>query len=177
MTLGLMQVARKIPFDDPQTMDYVRIGYVTCQLLCFAVYYYTAFKIRQRNDLTILKYVEPPSLSKPEGGNLVTTTHKDYDLSKVTEGVRQVLLGCAMMGFLHLYMKYTQPLFLQSIMPLKGLYDAKIIQIHLLGKEATGDLKRPFKSGGLMGSASDPQTDKAAIKEAEKKAKAGKKDD
>ena len=53
-----------------------------------------------------------------------------------------------MMGFLHLYMKYTQPLFIQGIMALKGLYDAKLIQIHIFGKPATGDLKRPFKAGG-----------------------------
>ena len=57
-------------------------------------------------------------------------------------------IGLAMMGFLHLYLKYTQPLFLQGVMAIKGLYDAKLVQIHIFGKEATGDLKRPFKSGG-----------------------------
>ncbi len=30
------------------------------------------------------------------------------------------------MGFMHLYMKYTQPLFIQSILPVKGLYDSKV---------------------------------------------------
>lgn len=48
------------------------------------------------------------------------------------------------MGFMHLYMKYTQPLFIQGILPLKGLYDSKVLLIHLLGKPATGELKRPF---------------------------------
>lgn len=57
-----------------------------------------------------------------------------------------------MMGFLHIYMKYTQPLFIQGLMGLKNLYDAKLVQIHILGKPAEGDLKRPFKaSGGLFG--------------------------
>lgn len=62
---------------------------------------------------------------------------------------------------------------------------AEVIQIHLLGRPATGDLKRPFKAGGLMGAAlvpaayrspahclaaasSEAQTDQKAIKEAEK---------
>ena len=75
-----------------------------------------------------------------------------------------------MMAFLHGYLKYTQPLFVQSLMGLKGLYDAKPIAIYILGKPATGDLKRPFKAaGGMFGGASDPQTDSAAIAEAEKK--------
>ena len=94
------------------------------------------------------------------------------------------------MVFLHGYLKYTQPLFIQSLMGVKGLYDAKIVAIHILGKPAEGDLKRPFKGpGGLFGgkfsrnwwsflvrwlffppsAASEPQTDKAAIDEAEKR--------
>ncbi len=56
-----------------------------------------------------------------------------------------------MMGFLHVYMKYTQPLFIQSLMGLKGLYDAKPVAIHLLGKPAVGDLKRPFKAASMFG--------------------------
>ena len=28
------------------------------------------------------------------------------------------------MGFMHGYMKYTQPLFIQGIMPIKSLYDS-----------------------------------------------------
>ena len=65
--------------------------------------------------------------------------------------------------------RYTQPLFIQALMGLKNLYDAKPIAIYILGKPAEGDLKRPFKAGGMFGAASDPQTDKAAIDEAEKR--------
>jgi hypothetical protein len=49
-----------------------------------------------------------------------------------------------MMGVMHLYFKFTQPLFIQTVMGLKTLYDAKPIWIHVLGKPAEGDLKRPF---------------------------------
>lgn len=31
---------------------------------------------------------------------------------------------------------------------------AEVVQIHLLGRPATGDLKRPFKAGGMMGTPS-----------------------
>lgn len=56
----------------------------------------------------------------------------------------------AMMAFLHIYMKYTQPLFVQALMGLKNLYEAKPVAIHILGKKAEGDLKRPFKGAPSM---------------------------
>ena len=36
-------------------------------------------------------------------------------------------------------------------MGLKALYDAKPVAIHVLGEPAEGDLKRPFKAGGMFG--------------------------
>jgi hypothetical protein len=95
-----------------------------------------------------------------------------------------------MMTVLHLYLKYTQPLFVQAIMAFKSLYEAKTVKIHILGQNADGDLKRPFKTGPAMfggesppllpraaarsidtihTASADPQTDKAAIEEAEKR--------
>ncbi|KAI0636343.1 inorganic phosphate transporter [Trametes polyzona] len=174
ISLAAMQVARKIPFDDPQVLTYVRIAYVATQALVLGVYYYVAQQIKKKNDQTVLKYVEPNPMNKDES-KLVTTTVRDYDLGEVSKLVRAVYMGCAMMAFMHLYLGYTQPLFIQALMGLKTLYDAKPVSIHLLGKPAEGDLKRPFKTGGMFGAASDPQTDKAAIDEAEKRI--GKKDD
>lgn len=99
------------------------------------------------------------------------------------------------MAFFHLYMKYTQPLFIQALMGLKNLYDAKPVAIHILGKPAEGDLKRPFKAASMFGgtwiflrtchvtqwtivlsAAAGPQTDAASITEAEKKIGAKKED-
>ncbi|KAI0071259.1 inorganic phosphate transporter [Panus rudis PR-1116 ss-1] len=169
VSLGAMQLARKIPFDDPQVLTYVRIAYVTVQVIVLATYYYTSSKIKQKNDLTVLKYVEPASPMSGEEGKLVTTTVRDYDLAETSKLIRAAYMGILMMAFLHGYLKYTQPLFIQALMGLKSLYDAKPVAIHLLGKPAEGDLKRPFKAGGMFGAAADPQTDKAAIDEAEKK--------
>lgn len=104
-----------------------------------------------------------------------------------------------MMAFLHLYMRYTQPLFVQAIMGLKSLYESNEVKIHVLGRASEGDLKRPFKAaGGMFGgefarctfhrpfspelftdspllsppsipATAGPATDKAAIDEAEKR--------
>jgi hypothetical protein len=61
-------------------------------------------------------------------------------------------MGVAMMTFLHLYLKYTQPLFIQGLMGLKGLYEAKPVALYIFGKPAEGDLKRPFKQPpGIFG--------------------------
>jgi hypothetical protein len=67
-------VARKIPFDNPQVLDYVRIAYVASQAFALIVYYYTSSKvcpkvlqritvttphlpqIKAKNDQTMLKY-------------------------------------------------------------------------------------------------------------------------
>ncbi|KAJ4001535.1 inorganic phosphate transporter [Lentinula boryana] len=178
ISLGAMQLARKIPFDDPEVLNYARIGYVVTQLTILGIYYYTSIIIKKKNDQTVLKYVEPPSAMAPqEEGKLVTTTVRDYDLAEVSKLLRAVYMGILMMAFLHGYMKFTQPLFIQSLMGLKGLYDAKPLAIHILGKPAEGELKRPFKAApGFFAASSDPQTDKAAITEAEKKV-GGKKDD
>lgn len=50
-----------------------------------------------------------------------------------------------------MWCRYTQPLFIQALMGLKNLYDAKVVTIHILGKAAEGDLKRPFKAPSMFG--------------------------
>lgn len=170
ISLGAMQVARKIPFDDPVVLSYVRMAYIGVQLFVLAVYYFVSVKIKSKNDQTILKYVEPPSPMSQEQGKLVTTTIRDYDLSETSKSLRGVYMSIAMMTVMHLYFKFTQPLFIQSLMGLKNLYDAKIVAIHLRGQKAEGDLKRPFQTPGLFGApAQGPATDNASITAAEKR--------
>ncbi|KAI5476693.1 inorganic phosphate transporter [Pseudohyphozyma bogoriensis] len=144
LSLGLMQVARKIDFEDPQVLLYVRIAYVASQLISLGAYYYVSWVIKSKNDTKVLKYVEPKAPMSQEPAQAVTTTNRDYDLGEVQKAIRGVLMGCLFMAGMHLYMKYTQPLFMQAIMPLKSLYESNVVQIHLLGKSATGTLKRPF---------------------------------
>jgi len=171
ISLGLMQLARKVPLDDPEVLNYVRIGYVTAQVIILGVYYYISMTVKQKNDQTVLKYVEPQSPMSSEPGQLVITTVRDYDLAETSKLLRSVYMGIAMMAFMHGYLKYTQPLFIQGLMGVKNLYDAKPVAIHVLGKPAEGDLKRPFASAPSLfgGAGGTPTTDNAAIAEAEKR--------
>jgi len=169
ISLGAMQVARRIPFEDPQVLMYVRIGYVLTQVVCIGTYLYISAKIKQKNDTTVLKYVEPKSTMSPDSGGLVVTTYRDYDLEETSKLLRAIYMGLAMMLFLHFYMKFTQPLFIQGLMGLKGLYEAKVVALYIFNKPAEGDLKRPFKQPpGFFGS-TNPATDKASIAAAEGK--------
>ncbi|KAJ7777439.1 inorganic phosphate transporter [Mycena metata] len=178
ISLGVMQIARKISFEDPDILLYTRIGYVTVQVIVLGLYYFVSMAIKSKNDQTVLKYVDAPNAMTQEPGQLVTTTVRDYDLSETSKLLRSVYMGIAMMGFLHGYMGYTQPLFVQAIMGLKGVYEAVPIKVHLLGQKAEGDLKRPWKAaGGMFGAAGGPQTDNAAITEAEKRVGGSKKDE
>ncbi|KAF8236713.1 inorganic phosphate transport PHO88 [Tricholoma matsutake] len=174
ISLGAMQLARKIPFEDPEVLNYVRIAYVAAQVIILGAYYYVSYAVKRKNDQTVLKYVEPPSGFTQEPGQLVTITVRDYDLSETSKLLRAVYMGIAMMSFMHIYLKYTQPLFIQALMGLKNLYDAKPVHIHILGKPAEGDLKRPFKVASMFGGPAGPQTDNASVAEAEKRATAKK---
>ena len=44
----MMQVSKKIPFDDPQVLMAVRISYVVSNLIIFAVYFYVQMKINAK---------------------------------------------------------------------------------------------------------------------------------
>ena len=73
-------------------------------------------------------------------------------LTPLPPQVRTAYLGILMMCGLHGYLGYTQPLFVQGVMGLKNLYDAKLVRIYVLGRAPEGDLKRPFKTGpGMFG--------------------------
>ncbi|AOW01214.1 inorganic phosphate transporter Pho88 [Yarrowia lipolytica] len=170
--LVMMQVSKKVPFEDPQVLMGIRILYVVAQLLVLGLYLYTRSIITKKNDLTTLKYVEPANaFGGQEEPKLVTTTIKEYDIKQVNSAIRGVFTGIAMMGFMHIYMKYTNPLLLQSIMPIKSAIEQNIVQIHVFGKPAIGDLKRPFKAASMFGGAGmgggDIKTDKKTISAAE----------
>jgi hypothetical protein len=132
--------------------------------------------------MTTLKYVEQPQMGSSEEPKLVTTTVHKYDVEQMKALYKAQLMGVGMMAVMHLYFKYTNPLLIQSIIPLKGAFEGNEVKIHLFGNPAIGDLKRPFKAAaGLMsslqGGAAAPTQDKKTIEAAEKAGRGGVKDD
>lgn len=129
--------------------------------------------------MTTLKYVEPAPMGSSEEGKLVTTTIHAYDTQQVRAAFRSQLMGVAMMGFMHLYMQYTNPLLIQSIIPTKSAFESNLAKIHLFGQPASGDLKRPFKQAQGFMSAMQGQTqdDKKAVEAAERSGRGGAKEE
>ena len=170
--LVMMQVSRRLDMEDPSIILYVRIAYCSSVAIAWIVYQLARSKIVQKNDLTTLKYVAPANPMAGESeGKLQVTTVKDYDLKELDSAIKSIYTGLAMMGFMHLYMKYTNPLLMQSISPIKSALEHNEVRIHLFGKPATGDLKRPFQAPSLFGGFGQSpaaKTDKKSIEEAEK---------
>lgn len=178
--LGMMQLSKRISFDDPNVLNGVRGLYIASNVLIGLLYFYIYAQINKKKDMTTLKYVEPPPMGSTEEGKLVTTTIHAYDLQQLRTAIRGQLMGIAMMGFMHLYMKYTNPLLIQSIIPVKSALEGNMVKIYLFGQPAIGDLKRPFKQAqGFMSAmqSGQAQSDKKAVEAAEKAGRGGAKED
>lgn len=171
LMLVSMQVSKRFDFEDPTILFYLRACFVAGQLITLFIYLYVRYLIVSKNDLTTLKYLDAPNKMAGETeSKLVTTTVKDYDLKQIDSSIKGIFTGLFMTGFMHLYMKFANPLVMGSISPIKGALEANIVKIHLFNKPATGDLKRPFKAApsllaGLTGG--NVKTDKASIEKAE----------
>ncbi|KAI9275945.1 inorganic phosphate transporter Pho88 [Phascolomyces articulosus] len=102
------------------------------------------------SDTRPLRYVPQaaPSLTNPTPaeGEAVTTTNVEYDVSQVKQFIQSTMSSILMISAMHWYFKFTQPLVLQSILPIKNLLTHKVALIHLWGDAPEGDLKRPFKT-------------------------------
>jgi Phosphate transport (Pho88) len=135
--------------------------------------------LRRFVDMTTLKYVEPAPMGSGEEAKLVTTTIYAYDTAQLKSLFKGQLMGVAIMAVMHLYMKYTNPLLIQSIIPLKSAFESNLVKIYVFGKPATGDLKRPFKqAAGFMSSLQGtPQSDKKAVEAAERSGRGGVKEE
>ncbi|PKS05530.1 hypothetical protein jhhlp_008047 [Lomentospora prolificans] len=180
IVLGMMQVAKRVPFDDPNVLNIVRGIYLFSNLLIALLYYTIYVKINKKKDMTTLKYVEPAPMGSSEEPKLITTTIYAYDNQQLRNAFRAQLMGIGIMCFTHLYMKYTNPLLIQSIIPLKGALEGNLTKIHIFGRPASGDLKRPFKqAAGLMAGLQNggAQSDKKAVEAAERAGRGGAKEE
>ncbi|KAI9847325.1 MAG: hypothetical protein M1837_002912 [Sclerophora amabilis] len=177
--LVMMQLSKKIPFDDPMVLNGVRALYVASNVIIVAIYLYIQSRINKTKDMTTLKYVEPPQMGSTEEGKLVTTTVHAYDIQQLRGMFKSQLMGVGMMGVMHIYFKYTNPLLIQSIIPLKGAFEGNLSKIHLFGQPAAGDLKRPWKAaGGFPGMpGADMKSDKKSIEAAEQAGRGGVKEE
>ncbi|CAO3697614.1 unnamed protein product [Rhizopus microsporus] len=150
-----MQLAKKVNWNDPDVLTMARIGYYSAQLLVVAMAYGLITLIRKKNDTTVLTYTPPakpgfgaPAPSAPE---TVTTTIRDYDIDQVKQFIQSTLTSVLIISLMHWQFKFTQPLLMQSIMPIKNFLTHKEALIHLWGDKPEGSLARPFTVDNPLG--------------------------
>lgn len=198
----MMQASKKVPFEDPNVLNGVRALYVLSNVIIAGIYFYVKAQIDKKKgtlgpapasmgtklegmrlthtDMTVLKYVEPAPMGSTEEPKAVTTTIHAYDLEQLKALFKAQVMGVGMMAVMHIYFKYTNPLLIQSIIPLKGAFEGNLIKIHLFGQPAIGELKRPFKAAaGFMGAmqGGEVKTDKKSVEAAEKSGRGGAKEE
>lgn len=136
---------------------YLRAAYITSQVIILGIYWYVSTIITAKNDETKIRYTEtkspweqaaamdPNNSAASATPNVTETTVMKYDMLKIKEVYKQTVIPVAIIMFLHFKFGYVRPLLLQSILPFRNVYSNPLVQIHLLGKQAVGDLARPFK--------------------------------
>lgn len=169
LVLGLVQVANRLKLDEPENVGYVRMAYAASLVVQLFIMGYMYSRIQKKKDETKLVYTEPASYGNTEPTQ-VETTVKEYDESQLKSAMTQWVLSLAIILGMHSYWGYIRPLTLQVVLGIKTVLSSPIAQIHVLGKEAVGDLSRPFKVANPFGMVDDqPKTS-----EKEEKAKAKK---
>ncbi|KAF9189387.1 hypothetical protein BGZ50_000830 [Haplosporangium sp. Z 11] len=179
LVMGSMQITNRLDLEDTKTKQLILGAYISAQVIVLSISYIIKRRILSKKDTTVLKYLDQPKPMSGEEPKLVTTTNMAYDLEQNAQAQKQALIGLALMVFLHFQFGVIRPLVVQSILPIKNALQSKFAQVHLFGKPAEGDLKRPWKADNPFAAltGAEPQSEaaeKAAIKKAEKAEKAGK---
>jgi hypothetical protein len=104
----------------------------------------------------VLTYNAPnkPSLTgaaEPAAPETITTTVRDYDVDQLNQFIKSTATSIVMISIMHWQFKFTQPLLMQSILPIKNLLTHKVALIHLWGDAPEGHLARPFAVDNPLG--------------------------
>lgn len=147
----MMQLSRRIDLENETNIMYIRTAYLISIISAYVVYQLVKQKIANKNDQTKVEVITPKNPMKPEESEKVKImTARDYDMDQIDQAIKGIWTGVAMMGFMHFYMKFTNPLFMQCLNPIKGALENNVSRIYLWGAKPEGDLKRPFTSPGLL---------------------------
>ncbi|RKO84418.1 inorganic phosphate transporter Pho88, partial [Blyttiomyces helicus] len=91
----------------------------------------------------------PPTSTNPPAP--IRSTIKDYDIKKIKAQIQSQATAMLIIGLMHWKWGYLRPLLLQSILGIKAILALQLVQIHILGRPAIGELARPFKTASPFG--------------------------
>lgn len=148
--LILVQVIRRLDLTSSFAIGMVRLSYICSQLAGVAFLFYIRSLIMKKGEKTEKVEVDIP----PKFGELPTNppAHQkisvmDYDLMECNKQIQQIISGMAILGLLHWWLGFIQPLFIQAIIPWKNLLLTPLVRLHFWGAQVNDDesLKRPWK--------------------------------
>ncbi|KAJ1663615.1 phosphate transporter (Pho88) [Coemansia sp. RSA 1646] len=136
-----MHVVKRAGLEDPEYMPLIRSVYGIATALMIGLTFYMKSMVTKKNDTTALEYDDPAPGNQ---GERIVTTNVKHDISEIAKLQKSTLMTVGIVVFMHFKFGYIQPLILQTLLPMLNMYKSPLFQIHILGKPATDDLKRPW---------------------------------
>ncbi|KAL6927327.1 hypothetical protein ACO0SA_003625 [Hanseniaspora valbyensis] len=168
-------ICKKLDMTDPVIINYLRIFYITTNVLTYLIYNYIKLQIKKKNNLKTIKYQHQKSAMEmlmkggaaaAEGNEepVITKTIVEYDLEQVETLIKGMYTSWMMMAGMHLYMKYTQPMVMQGISPIKSVFEHDLFKAYIMGQE----VERPFGQQAAAAPKEDSKKPKKKLPAAKK---------
>lgn len=141
--LALMFGSSQLHLDEEPKLTYLRVAFAVAQAICLLCSAYAYLRIKAAKDETEIEVTTPAAFGVE--AKKVTQTHQEYDMAELSKFVKQIVIGTAIVGFIHYKWGGPQPLLFQAVLNPISLLDNSLFHIHILGHPADGAHKRPFK--------------------------------
>eukprot|EP01087_Luapelamoeba_hula_P006001 TRINITY_DN1613_c0_g1_i1.p1 TRINITY_DN1613_c0_g1~~TRINITY_DN1613_c0_g1_i1.p1 ORF type:complete len:235 (+),score=68.23 TRINITY_DN1613_c0_g1_i1:46-750(+) len=157
IVLPAILLANQLDFTNDTTVLGLRVAFGVAQGIQLLIAAYLYYVITSKNQQGRVR-VPPAAVPSWAGGDETPApptevTVCEYDLSELKKFATQVIMGLAIVSFIHYKWAVMPPLVVQAVLAPFNIWGLQLFQIHVLGKTEANDpkLKRPFpaEQGGL----------------------------
>ncbi|PVU88251.1 hypothetical protein BB561_005957 [Smittium simulii] len=153
MQMGLMfgsiRAASVLGWDKPENINTLRTFFGTATIIYYTMSFIIWQLAKSTKDETPLIYEEP--VNGQEEPEKFETTVSVYDIAQIEKLVKSAAFSTALIIGLHAYFKITQPLIIQSVLPLFSLFKSPLFGIYILRMKAEGSFQRPWVTKSAFG--------------------------
>ena len=167
MAPALIYFWKKLDLDTSEgsdTLFIMRCAFVAVNIgIALAYALVVQSRIKARNEVKGTVEVDvAPSMESPNGGK-ETITFMEHDMREASQGMKQSLIGLAIVSFIHYKWGYVQPLFISPAMSVVNFFKNKVVQVHLFGASTDGANKRPWKKPNPFAAFMPPKPTDVAV--------------
>eukprot|EP00403_Amphidinium_massartii_P019706 CAMPEP_0178431208 /NCGR_PEP_ID=MMETSP0689_2-20121128/31723_1 /TAXON_ID=160604 /ORGANISM="Amphidinium massartii, Strain CS-259" /LENGTH=190 /DNA_ID=CAMNT_0020053101 /DNA_START=71 /DNA_END=643 /DNA_ORIENTATION=+ len=148
---GMAMLLYQVDLDKMGLVMPLRILFFIAQLSCIGMLAYIYMKVANATDLDGIVHVPAVVQFGQEVQPSQSMSVKEYDLQKCKHQASQILIGSGVCYFVHHKFGYVVPLAMQIVMLPLGTLEAQVSQVHLFGRPAKGNLKRPWAQPSPFG--------------------------